>query len=218
MTELVIRTIAMTLAGAICGAVTSLWIRNLQQERGFEYSLSSAKEHLLSIVTAAAGACLGITARGLIVPLCGLILICICGAVSVIDWTYRVIPNQTVIAVLLLKLIMFAASAAGLSETSGTSLGTSLIGFAVCFAVFMIPCLFGKKIGAGDVKLAAAMGFLLGFENALFGVTVMGVLILVYSLVQRRMPVLMFLKKNIPMGPFIAAGMFLAFVGSNYYI
>ena len=61
-------------------------------------------------------------------------------------------------------------------------------------------------------KLAAAMGFLLGFGNALLAIVVMGVLMLGYSMAQRKMPLLTFLKTDIPMGPFISAGMMFAWM------
>ena len=89
---------------------------------------------------------------------------------------------------------------------------SSLIGMVFCLLVFSAPGLMGKRVGAGDIKLAAAMGFLLELQTTLIAIVVMGVLMLGYSVFQRKMPLLVFLKTDIPMGPFLAAGMLLAWM------
>ena len=94
----------------------------------------------------------------------------------------------------------------------------ALLGMLACFLVFSFPGILGKNVGAGDVKLAAAMGFLLGTYSSLLGIVIMGVMILGFSFMQNKMPVLQFVKTNIPMGPFITVGMMVAFVGAPLLI
>ena len=132
--------------------------------------------------------------------------------VAVSDGLCRIIPNPTVLAVFSAALARIAASLLHLPGAPGFGLLSSLGGMVFCFAVFFAPGLMGKRVGAGDIKLAAAMGFLLGFGNALLAIVVMGVLMLGYSMAQRKMPLLTFLKTDIPMGPFISAGMMFAWM------
>ena len=80
----------------------------------------------------------------------------------------------------------------------------SLLGLAVCFVIFFLPSLFGKAVGAGDVKLASAMGFALGLVGSLYAVVCMGALVLLYALIDSRVPLPQRLKTMIPMGPFLA--------------
>lgn len=212
----VLRILCCAMAGFACGFPTRVWIRQLQQQRGLTYSLTPRSEWLLNAAMAAAGGAAGAMTDGVVVPVCALFLLCICGTVFVIDWTYRIIPNQTVLAVFGLKLLMGLAALAGMPGARPFEILQSLIGFAACFLLFAFPGLMGKKVGAGDVKLAAAMGFLLGVTDALMAVVIMGMLILGYCMVQNKMPILAMLKTNIPMGPFIAVGMFAAFLYPLY--
>ena len=131
-------------------------------------------------------------------------------AVAVSDWLCSIIPNPTVLTVLGLKIVLIAAALLHLPSAPSFDVLSALGGMAFCFLVFSAPSLMGKRIGAGDIKLAAAMGFLLGFGDSLLAIFFMGLLMLAYCVFQRKMPLLAFLKSNITMGPFIAAGMMIA--------
>ena len=48
------------------------------------------------------------------------------------------------------------------------------------------------------------MGFALGLTGGLYTVAAMGLLVLIYVLIDRRMPLPQRLKTMIPMGPFLA--------------
>ncbi|MEA4870163.1 MAG: A24 family peptidase [Christensenella sp.] len=115
-----------------------------------------------------------------------------------IDAKHRVIPNELVLAILLLTALF------GFTGAIPFRIWSSLLGFAACFVIFFLPSLFGKNIGAGDVKLAAAMGFALGLTGSLYAVVCMGLLVLAYVLLDKRMPLPQRLKEMIPMGPFLA--------------
>jgi prepilin signal peptidase PulO-like enzyme (type II secretory pathway) len=86
-----------------------------------------------------------------------------------------------------------------------------LLASAMASGFFLAIYLFsgGKAIGFGDVKLAVLMGFLLGFPNilvALFFAFVIGAIIGVISILLNKKN----LKSEIPFGPFLIFGTFLA--------
>ena len=67
--------------------------------------------------------------------------------------------------------------------------------------------MLSKSVGAGDIKLAAAVGFCLGIMNLLVAIVIMGICVLVYTLVQNKLAISAMLQSMIPMGPFIALAM-----------
>ena len=213
MISLIIRMICGVAGGAFAGLAARVWIRKLQNERGFEYSLTRGNEICLIGITAAIGGAAAVLTEGIGTPLCAILLLCISAVISVIDWTNRIIPNQTVLAVFGVKLLSVVCGLFEGTSLKDMELWQSLLGMLACFLVFSFPGVLGKKVGAGDVKLAAAMGFLLGTYSALLGVVIMGVMILAFSFLQNKVPVMQFFKTNIPMGPFITVGMMAAFVG-----
>lgn len=77
------------------------------------------------------------------------------GAGAAIDLSTRRVPNPLT---LLLAVCGVAFAASGLS---GLSIGASLAGFALGLALMLPGHLFGAT-GAGDVKLFAALGALIG--------------------------------------------------------
>ena len=193
--------------GAGCGRVGLLWARRMLRARGREEWLSPFHRTLLTLAAALAGGVMGCSAAGWLPLLAALALLTVGMAVAVCDLLCRIIPNPTVLAVFAVKVLLTAAALLHLPDAPPAGLLSSLGGMGFCFAVFSAPGLMGRRVGAGDIKLAAATGFLLGFGSALVAMAVMGVLMLGYSLFQRRMPLLAFLKTDIPMGPFIAAGL-----------
>lgn len=205
------QTAIWILIGAALGTVGGYgairWSHRMLQTREREERVPSPAQRWLMLFAAACGGVIGFC-TGSAVPLLAALAVLVIGlAVAVCDWMCRIIPNDTVLAVMALKVVLIVTALLKIPGAPPMALLSSLGGMAFCFVVFFAPGLMGKQVGAGDVKLAAAMGFLLGFHNALFAVVIMGVLMLGYSLMQRKMPILAFLQSNIPMGPFIAAGM-----------
>jgi leader peptidase (prepilin peptidase)/N-methyltransferase len=127
-----------------------------------------------------------------------LIELTLCRLVTMFDLKYRLIPNK-----LILPMLIAAAVFCPLGFT-GAGLLSPLEGLGVVGVIFLLPFLFGKKVGGGDLKLAAVIGFCAGLYNALLVVMVMGVLILLYTVYAYRSP-LKALKNFIPMGPFVTA-------------
>lgn len=136
----------------------------------------------------------GLTLRGLYLML----ILFVSACAFYIDAVRRIIPNELVLAILVL------AAAFGFPGAIRFQIWQSLLGLCVCFVIFFLPGLFGKAVGAGDVKLAAAMGFALGLSGSLYAIAGMGALVLLYVLLDRSMPLPQRLKEMIPMGPFLA--------------
>ena len=205
-------------AGFCCGLAAKYWVRFLLKQRGLRYSLTAKTEWLLCIAATVLGGILGGLTEGIPMLVAGLVLLLVSAVITVTDFSHRIIPNPAVLAILLLKLLLAVPALLGVPGFPAFELIPSLIGLAACFVLFSLPGLFGKNVGAGDVKLAAAMGFFLGIYGALLAVVVMGVLVLGYGVVQRQVPVLTFFKSYIPMGPFIAVGMLAAFTASRWLL
>ena len=215
--DLMIRISLCTLGGILCSLAARVWIRHLEDQRSLDDRMTLKAERLMNGILALLGGLTGAFTVGIAAPVFDLMFLLICAVVSVMDGYFRIIPNQTILAIFALKLLTGVLLLLGVSGLGRFDLAGSLIGLAALFLVFVLPGFFGKNVGAGDVKLAAAMGFLLGITNALMGIIVMGLLVIGYSLFQRRAPFLSFLKANIPMGPFIAFGMVVALLGPSVF-
>ena len=191
----------MTLC-AMLGAASAVAVRPicvlLLKQRGIPAVMPQRHFWILLGCITAAGAIVGwragISARGVYL----LLLLCAAACTFYIDAIYRVIPNELVLAVLGLAAVF------GLTGAVKFDIVSSLLGFALCFALFFVPAVLGRKIGAGDVKFAAAVGFALGFNGSLYAIAAMGALVLLYILFLQRVPLAEKWKTMIPMGPFLS--------------
>ena len=199
------RDLLPILCGAALGAALSVPVRLLcgvlLKQRGFASEMEQKHFWMLfgslTLIGGVIGWRAGFTFRGLY-----LILLLLTSACAFyIDAKHRVIPNELVLAILIFAAVF------GFTRTINFNVWQSLLGLVVCFVIFFLPGLFGKQVGAGDVKLAAAMGFALGLTGGLYAVAGMGTLVLLYVLLDRRMPLPQRLKTMIPMGPFLAASL-----------
>ncbi len=198
--------------GAGGGWAGLYWSRWMLLNRNREEWFAARVQWLIMIAAVVCGGVIGFLTSQWIPMLSLLALLTICIAVSASDWLCRIIPNPTVLAIFALKLLLIAAALLKIPGTPAIDLLSSLGGMVFCFLVFSAPGLLGRNVGAGDIKFAAAMGFLMGFGSGLLAIVIMGFLVLGYCMLQRQMPILMFLKTDIPMGPFIAAGLMIAAV------
>lgn len=212
MPNLTIRTLCCAGAGALAALLARRWMALLLQQRGKEITPSAMQDRILVLLLTLCGAAVGALTTGWISAVCGLLLLAVCETAAVIDWNVQLIPNETVLALFALALLFGIPSLLGAPGFPPFDPIQSLLGMVACFAVFFIPGLFGKHVGAGDIKLAAATGFFLGLSNALIAVVLMGLIMFLWCAVQRKMPLLAMLKSNIPMGPFITAGLFATFL------
>ncbi len=123
--------------------------------------------------------------------------VALCWIAAVFDLKYRLIPNSVVLGLLATGI------AAQLFGCAKANLLSALAGFVMSGILFMVPFVFGKTVGAGDVKLAAAVGFCAGLTGSLGIIVIMGVLILLYTVFAKG-TVLQVLHSWVPMGPFVA--------------
>lgn len=204
---MIFKVIAGTAAGLIAQPAAKAFAARLLKARGKELNMKRTENLLLLLISAACGgaaaAFSGYSAESLYL----LALLILCQTVAITDIQERIIPNETVLGIMVLTLIFGIPSMLGAEGFPEFNIVQSLIGLAVCFVIFTLPALFKKNVGAGDVKLAAAMGFALGLSNSLFAIVIMGGLIIGSMFMQRRMPALEYLKRMVPMGPFLAAAM-----------
>ena len=189
------------LAGVASGALLAFPVRALcgwlLRRRGFDGQMARRFFWMLlsgmALVGGVIGWRAGFTLRGGYL----LLLLFTAACAFYIDARHRIIPNELVLSIVLL------AAAFGLTGAIPFQIGSSLLGLAACFVLFFLPSAFGRSVGAGDVKLAAAMGFALGLTNSLFAIAGMGVLVLGYVLVSGNLRFSERLKQTIPMGPFL---------------
>lgn len=127
--------------------------------------------------------------------------------IAYIDVKIRIIPNELVLTVIILGIIFqtinFGAKA--------------LIGAAISMAVMMVVFTavagfvgFGK-VGAGDVKLAGAMGLGLGYPLIITSVGIMAVALMVFILTGMALKRI-YLSTMLPFAPFMIIGYIAAFV------
>ena len=132
-------------------------------------------------------------------------LVCgLCYLATILDLKYRIIPNEIILGLLASGVISL------LFGVQQISFGSALGGFGVCFALFLLPFTIGRKVGGGDVKLAAAIGFCVGFHGALTVTVIMGTMILLYTLLAKG-TFFEAIKSMIPMAPFVTVA-FLVFI------
>ena len=121
------------------------------------------------------------------------------------------------------QLILLALGAAAIFFDSGTKWHSHLIGMGLGFVSFFLLAWVGKKIwkydalGGGDVKLAAVLGLLLGWEKLLLAVLIASVLASVVLIIVRHARGD---EKNTeyPFGPFLVLGMTVALLFGNQII
>jgi len=124
------------------------------------------------------------------------------GVIAGLDLKTRRIPNAALLLVLVPAVLALVVNGKGLLGVSSLQ---SLGGFLV--AALMLPGYYWKQMGAGDVKLVACLGGLLGFagglELLLVGFSFLGLISLAVWFMQRWGFVL---PKRIPASPaFVAA-------------
>ena len=196
------RELLPVICGAALGAALSVPVRLVSgllcKQRGLAPDMEQKYFWILfaslTVIGGVIGWRAGISFRGLYL----ILLLVVSACAFYIDAKHRVIPNELVLAILILAAVF------GFTGAITFNIWLSLLGLTACFVIFILPSFFGKQVGAGDIKLASAMGFALGLTGGLSAVAGMGTLVLLYVLIDRRMPLPQQLKTMIPMGPFLA--------------
>lgn len=153
------------------------------------------------------GGYVGWQAPGLEQALAALLVTGLLVTISLVDFQVRRIPNALVLALLLLAVLQ----ALWLGQPALTALALGLLAGG---GLFLLLALLGRgAMGAGDVKLAAALGALLGFplvlRGLLWGVLAAGVVALLLLITRRAGR-----KDTMAYGPYLALGAWLVWTGS----
>jgi len=99
--------------------------------------------------------------------------------ISVVDIDIRRIPNESVLALFLVRTIGIIADIVGGQNFLEAAL-PSFIGLAVGFIIYSVPSMAGVPIGAGDIKYCAAIGFCLGIYGFLEASIIMSIALFTY--------------------------------------
>jgi len=118
--------------------------------------------------------------------------------VAVIDFKHTIIPNGLVIALMVLGV--------GHLFIDPKNIFHYIIGFfAASLVLLLIAVITRGKMGGGDIKLMAAAGFLLGWQDIMLALilgsavgAVIGVTLIILKVIKR--------EQMIPFGPFLAVG------------
>ena len=114
-----------------------------------------------------------------IVRLQYVLILSIAISISIVDIDIRRIPNESVLALLLVRTIGIIADIVNGQNFLEAAL-PSVIGLAVGFLIYSIPMIAGIPIGAGDTKYSAAIGFCLGIYGFLEASIVMAIALMIY--------------------------------------
>ena len=192
--------------GAGCKCICNVLAAGLLKNRGFGFNEKKAERAILFAVMAVSGGMIMWLTPGAESIYMFLLLSCL-EVLSVTDLHERVIPNSAVGALFAITLLFGIPGMAGVNTFPEFKPLPALAGMVMCFVIFMLPALMSKKVGAGDVKLAAAAGFCLGIRLSLVCIVLMGVFVLAFTVLQNKLPLLKSFKTMIPMGPFLSGAM-----------
>lgn len=147
----------------------------------------------------------GLTGKGII----GFILVSLVVIVTVADLKYMLIPNKVLLFFLPLLLILVLLFPEG-------PIWHHLLG-AVLGGGGLIPFVLLGGMGAGDVKLFALLGLVIGFPNVILAFfvacllgSVVGGLLMLLGVIKRKQPV--------PFGPWLAIGALISFGYGSHII
>lgn len=199
------------IAGALIGTVLKIpcdYIeRLLLSRRNIVYSHSKREDIIFHLIMAASGAVITWKQDFSFMAIYSFLILMICELIAVIDLHHRIIPNGLILLMMIIKILFSIPNVLGVDGFPEFFVLYSMIGLVAGFVIFAFPAVLSKNVGAGDIKLAASVGFCLGVMNLLYAIIVMGIGVLVYTLIQSRMMIKMTLHNMIPMGPFIAVAM-----------
>jgi leader peptidase (prepilin peptidase)/N-methyltransferase len=121
--------------------------------------------------------------------------------IAFIDVNIRIIPNELVLTVLILGLV-FQTLLYGMYGIIGSVM--SMIFIMIVFTSVAVFMGLGK-VGAGDVKLAGAIGFALGYPLIVTAMVTMAIVLIVCILAGLALKKIQ-LSTMLPLAPFLVAG------------
>lgn len=131
---------------------------------------------------------------------------------SLVDWRIRIIPNELVLISVVIGMLY------QLIEYGLRSLGLALVCMVGLLVAFIIIGLIAglDKIGAGDVKLIAVMGLVLGYPSIFAGLLSMSIALLIYIFVGMLAGKLTHVSM-FPYAPFMMLGMIFGLIYGIIY-
>lgn len=160
---------------------------------------------IFCILNASVWALAGIYMENLFAAILLSILFSAAVMITVLDLHIRIIPNELVLVMLAVG-IAFQAVQFGFKALAFAALTMLII--MIVFTLLAGITGFGM-VGAGDVKLAGAMGLALGYPNIFTALIVMAAALLIYSLGGLLLKKLT-LRSTFPLAPFLMSGMVIA--------
>ena len=127
---------------------------------------------------------------------------------ATIDFRLYIIPDELTALLIVLGVGVTILNGAYLNHFIAAGIGLAFFGIVVLLTK-------GQGMGMGDVKLAGAIGLLLGMPNTIFAFTlafVTGALFGVGLIIMKKKG----LKDAVPFGPFLVLGVFLALILDPY--
>jgi len=207
MKSLIIKILIGIAVGIACKVIGDQVEKFLLKRRGLEFKRGKKENILVFVLTAVFGALIVCRMESYMEMAYVFLLMILAQAITEADIHHRVIPNGTLLAIFALKILFGAPYLFEMEKFPKFVITDSLIGMFVSFVIFIIPAFMSKQVGAGDIKLAATMGFVLGFAGCMTAIIIMGFMVVAYSFLQKEMPLLVVVKTMIPMGPFLAIAM-----------
>lgn len=195
--------------GALLGSVSKILCdkveKHLLSKRDKKSAHTRTEDVIVWMLLAAAGAVIVWRDGFGIYTLYKFLFFMLCELIAMTDFHHRIIPNQLLLALLMNRTGLLLSEMTGVIRTQEPSIVSLLIGLAVGGLLFFIPAVLSAEIGAGDIKLAAVLGFCLGITDLLYVIVLAGVGILVYMFIQKIGMAKSTLHSVIPLGPFLAA-------------
>ncbi len=200
-----IKVIIMLLWAIAVFAISNKYEKRAIRKRGIKEKHFIKLEKMVSVAfVPIAFICIGVLSDNWEQLIYSAVMLTICYILAIIDIKYRIIPNELIILMLTIGAISIIFGVTGVSLING------VIGFFAATITFIVPFVWGGKIGGGDVKLAAAVGFLTGVSGVFHVIALMGVLVIAYCIFQKN-TLWGTLNSYVPMAPFIA-GAFILFI------
>lgn len=137
-------------------------------------------------------------------------------AISITDMKFRIIPNSFSFILIGLKFLSFLIPLFyGTKPALPTNLLDSVGGFIIGLVIVgVFPCLIKGSIGGGDIKLAMAVGFLLGCRKTLLAIALAGLFCIPFIVFARGSSLIQRLRSKIPLGPPLCAAAITVLIAS----
>ncbi len=203
------------ISGIGCSLISIFCEKVLLEKRSRVFKTSKKEKSIITILAIVVGCFTVVNVNRISEIIYMLLMLLACILIFVTDLHHRIIPNEILLLMFVAKLIIGIPALFGVTWVPEFNIINSLIGFVVGFVVFMIPAFIGKSVGAGDIKLAAVIGFCLGINGLLYSIVLMGIGVLIYEIIKGRTSLRDALLEMIPMGPFMAVAMIVVMLVSE---